>query len=357
MLPMSNAGYGIASRFCSSLAGKAETEMCEKIQSLLSSDTRCLGRMQLEQEIQERECQTLIFLLKDLEWTPGERKSGINNVKFCTQNTAHILSIEYDSDQELLNISVDGHQSTEKLSIFNFAGNLAGLLGISINEVYLKLAGIDSKVVMDLFRIEQNQEGLSILGNYVPRTRFDMKYPTDARWTEYHNRFSTVWPSVIKLPSHHERAVASAFENVALTLVLEKYLTARHTRHSMNVKEPLHEEVLDLGASLSPDLNIERSFGFFDVPLCYFDRIHLSWPWRGKDCWPITSGACRGFVGLIISAEMMADDTLNPFIDSRYRGCSSHFLEDALRLSNSAVLNYQWLKYDEKPHAGRFYCF
>ncbi|EFO2135603.1 hypothetical protein DPI70_25515, partial [Escherichia coli] len=57
--------------------------------------------------------------------------------------------------------------------------------------------------------------------------------------------------------------VASAFENVALPLVLEKYLTARHTRHSMNEKDPLHEEVLDLGASLSPDLNIERGFGFF----------------------------------------------------------------------------------------------
>ncbi|HHN6585616.1 TPA: hypothetical protein ACP61A_004761, partial [Escherichia coli] len=195
MLPISNAGYGIAYRFCSSLAGKTEAEMCKKIQSLLSSDPRCPGSIPLKLEIQKRECQTLIFLLKDLEWTPGERKTGIYNVKFCTQNTEHFLSIEYDSGQELLDICVDGHQSTEKLSIFNFAGNLAGLLGISINEVYLKLAGIDSKAVTDLFRIEQNQEGLTIFGKPVPRTRFDIKASTETLWTEYENRFSMVWPS------------------------------------------------------------------------------------------------------------------------------------------------------------------
>ena len=352
MLPISNAGYGIASRFCSSLAGKTGAEICKKIQSLLSSNVQCLEKMQLELEIQKIECQALIFLLKDLEWTPDVQKTGIYNEKLCTQNTEHFLSIEYDSGQELLDICVDGHQSTEKVSIFNFAGNLAGLLGISINEVYLKLAGLDSKAVIDLFRIEQNQEGLTIFKKTVPRTRFDIKASTEALWTEYKNSFSKVWPSVIELPSPYREEVASAFDNVALTFILEKYLTTRHIHHKMNEKVPLREEVLDLGASLSPTLNVKRGFGFFDVPLCYFDRVHLSWPWRGEDCWPITCGVCRDFAGLIVSAEMMADDRLNPFNGSEYFKSGQAWLEDMLGFQR--VLNYQWLKYDSEPHVGRF---
>ncbi|WP_261628310.1 hypothetical protein [Escherichia coli] len=299
--------------------------------------------MPLKLEIQKRECQTLIFLLKDLEWTPGERKTGIYNVKFCTQNTEHFLSIEYDSGQELLDICVDGHQSTEKLSIFNFAGNLAGLLGISINEVYLKLAGIDSKAVMDLFRIEQNQEGLTILGKPVPRTRFDIKASTETLWTEYENRFSMVWPSNgIRLSSPIGRIIASEFKNVAVTYILEKYLTARYINH-INLEVPLREEILDLGRSFSPTL--VNTFGYFDIPLCYFDRVHLSWPWCGEDCWPITQGTCRDFAGLIVSAEMMVHDELNPFDDRRhYYTCNKPYLEFTVRTPYS--FSFQWLKHD-----------
>ncbi|KAB3088172.1 hypothetical protein F9222_19920 [Escherichia coli] len=344
MLPISNAGYGIASRFCASLAlvGWAEAEMCDKIQSLLSSDTRRQGRMQLELEIQKRECQTLIFLLKDREWTPGERKTGIYNVRFCTQNTGHVLSIEYDSDQELLAICVDGHQSTEKLSIFNFASNLAGLLGISINEVYLKLAGLDSKAVIDLFRIEQNQEGLTIFKKTVPRTRFDIKASTDALWTEYQNRFSRVWPSDgIELPHSSGRMVASEFKNVAVTYILEKYLAARYSSH-IKSNVPLREEILDLGTSFSPTLR--NVFGYFDVPLCYFDRIHLSWPWRGEDCYPITQGTCRDFAGLIVSAEMMVHDDLNPFYGVKYYDTCKSYLEFIMR--TPYTFSFQWLQND-----------
>ena len=342
MLPISNAGYGIASRFCSSLAGKSETEMCEKIQSLLSSDTQSLGRIPLELEIQKRECQTLIFLLKDLKWTPGERKTGIYNVKFCTQNTEHFLSIEYDSGQELLDICVDGHQSTEKLSIFNFAGNLAGLLGISINEVYFKLAGIDNKDVIGLFKIGQNQGGLTIFKEPVPRTRFDIKSSTDALWTEYQNRFSKVWPSDgIELPHSSGRMVASEFKNVAVTYILEKYLAARYSSH-IKSNVPLREEILDLGRSFSPTL--VNTFGYFDIPLCYFDRVHLSWPWHGKNCYPITRGACRDFAGLIVSAEMMVHDELNPFDDRRNYDTCKPYLK--LTMKTPYAFSSQWLKND-----------
>ena len=316
--------------------------MCKKIQSLLSSDPRCLERIPLELEIQKRECQTLIFLLKDLEWTPGERKTGIYNVKFCTQNTKHVLSIEYDSDQELLDICVDGHQATEKLSIFNFAGNLAGLLGISINEVYLKLAGIDSKDVISLFKIGQNQEGLTIFKEPVPRTRFDIKASTDALWTEYQNRFSKVWPSDgIELPHSSGRMVASEFKNVAVTYILEKYLAARYSSH-IKSNVPLREEILDLGRSFSPTL--VNTFGYFDIPLCYFDRVHLSWPWHGKNCYPITRGACRDFAGLIVSAEMMVHDELNPFHGGRYYNTCKTYLEFIMR--TPYTFSFQWLKHD-----------
>ena len=346
MLPISNAGYGIASRFCASLAlaGWAEAEMCEKIQSLLSSDTRCPGKMPLELEIQKRECQTLIFLLKDLKWTPGERKTGIYNVKFCTQNTEHVLSIEYDSDQELLAICVDGHQSTEKLSIFNFAGNLAGLLGISINEVYLKLAGIDSKDVIGLFKIGHNQGGLTIFEEPVPRTRFDIKASTDALWTEYQNRFSKVWPSDgIWLSPPLGVIVASEFKNVAVTYILEKYLAARYRNHIEN-KTPLREEILDLGRSFSP--TIGNTFGYFDVPLSYFDKVHLSWPWCGENCYPISHGACRDFTGLIVSAEMMVHDELNPFYGVKYYDTCK--LNLAFAMTKAHTFSSQWLNHGRR---------
>lgn len=342
MLPISNAGYGIASRFCSSLAGKTEAEMCKKIQSFLSSDPRCPGRIPLELEIQKRECQTLIFLLKDLEWTPGVQKTGIYDVKFCTQNAEHFLSIEYDSNCELLTIRVDGCRSAEKLSIFNFARNLAGLLGISINEVYFKLAGINSKDVIGLFKIEQNQEGLTIFKEPVPRTRFDIKASTDALWTEYQNRFSKVWPSDgIKLSPPLGIIVASEFKNVAVTYILEKYLMARYASH-IESKVPLREEILDLGRSLSPTLG--NVFGYFDVPLCYFDRVHLSWPWCGKDCWPITRGACRDFAGLIVSAEMMVHDELNPFGDERNYSTCKPYLKFVMK--TPYAFSSQWFKND-----------
>lgn len=344
MLPISHAAGDIASRFCSSLAGRAEAgEVCEKIQSLLSADTQRPERMQLELEIQKRECQTLIFLLKDLEWTPGVQKTGIYGVKFCFQNTEHFLSIEYDSGHELLTICVDEHQSTEKLSIFNFASNLAGLLGISVNEVYFKLAGIESKNIISLFSVDQNQECLDIFGECVSRTRFDIKATAaaDALWTECQNRFSMVWPSDgIELSGRSERTVASEFKNVAVTYILERYLTARHTHHTRFMDEPLREEVLDLGTILSPTIDFKRSFVFFDIPLCYFDKIYLSWPWRGKDCWPVTWGVCRDFSGLIVSAEMMIHHELNPFDGSSYFQSCQTILR--LYMKTSGAFSHHW---------------
>lgn len=341
MLPISHAAGGIASRFCSSLVGRAEAGgVCEKIQSLLSADTQCPGRMQLELEIQKRECQTLIFLLKDLEWAPCVQKTGIYDVKFCTQNTEHSLSIEYDSNCELLTIQVDGYRSAEKLSIFNFARNLAGLLGISINEVYFKLAGIDSKNIISLFSVDQNQECLDIFGECVSRTRFDIKATAaaDALWTECQNRFSMVWPSDgIDLPSSFKRTVASEFKNVAVTYILERYLTARHDQF---IDKPLREEVLDLGMSLSPTLCFKRGFGFFDIPLCYFDKVYLSWPWRGEDCWPIAPGICRDFTGLIVSAEMMVHHELNPFYGNSYFCTSQTMLRAHMRMPG--VFSSRW---------------
>ncbi|EJP7814127.1 hypothetical protein NY904_004466 [Escherichia coli] len=321
MLPISNAktGDGIASRFDSSLVNWSEAEMCKQMQSLLSSNTQSLEIMPLEQEIQKRACQTLIYQLKDREWTLGAQKSGIYNVSFCFQNTEHLLSIEYNSGRELLTICVDEHQSTEKLSIFNFASNLAGLLEISINEVFFKLVGIDSKAVISLFRIEQNnQEGLVIFGKPVPRTRFDIKASTEALWTGYEDRFSNFFPYAdIQLPySIGGASVSAQFKNVAVTYILEKYLMSRHTRHLMNQKSPLHEEILDLGRCFFPS-EVNR-FGYFDVPLCYFDKVLLSWPWYGEDNWPYTYGACKDFTGLIVSAEMMVHQDLNPFYGGTY---------------------------------------
>lgn len=345
MLPISHAAGDIASRFCSSLASRAEAgEACEKIQSLLSADTQCPERMRLELEIQKRECQILIFLLKDLEWTPGVQKTGIYNVKFCTQNTEHFLSIEYDSNCELLTIRVDDCRSVEKLSIFNFAKNLAGLLGISINEVYFKLAGIDSKNIISLFGIDQNQECLDIFGERVSRTRFDIKATAaaDALWTECQDRFSRVWPSgniEALFSSGDPWLVASEFKNVAVTYILEKYLTARHLNHIQSQsKFPLREEVLDLGRSFSP--NLINGFGYFDVPLCYFDKVYLSWPWGGKDCWPVTWGVCRDFRGLFISAEMMIHDELNPFMDGSYL-CSCQTVLRAY-MKTASAFSYYW---------------
>lgn len=336
MLPISNAAYGIASKFCFSLAGKTEAEMCENIQSLLSSGTQCPRRMQLELEIQKRECQTLIFLLKDLSWTPGEQKSGIYNVAFCFQNTEHFLSIEYNSGRELLTIRVNEHQSTEKLSIFNFASNLAGLLDISVNEVYFRLAGINSKDIISLFSIDQNQECLDIFGKRVSRTCFGIKATAaaDALWTECQNRFSMVWPTdVIELSGPFKRKVASEFKNVVVTYLLERYLTSRYTTKSTD--EFLREEVLDLGMILSPTLDFKRGFGFFDIPLCYFDKVYLSWPWRGKDCWPITRGTCRDFAGWIVSAEMMVHHQSNPFDGSKYFCSSQTMLRMYMKLPNT----------------------
>ena len=343
MLPISHAAGDIASRFCSSLAGRAEAgEVCEKIQSLLSADTQCPERMRLELEIQKRECQTLIFLLKDLEWTPDVQKTGIYNVKFCTQNTEHFLSIEYDSGRELLTICVDKHQSTEKLSIFNFASNLAGLLGISVNEVYFKLAGIDSKNIISLFSVDQNQECLDIFGECVSRTRFDIKATAaaDALWTECQNRFSMVWPSgeiEVPFPSGWASLVASEFRNVAVTYILEKYLTARHLNHIQS-KLPLREEVLDLGRSFSPTLR--NRFGYFDVPLCYFDKVYLSWPWGGKDCKPVMVGRCRDFSGLFISAEMMIHQELNPFEGGAYFNSCQPVLRAYMK--TSSAFSHHW---------------
>ncbi|HAJ7145504.1 TPA: hypothetical protein HNO27_24600 [Escherichia coli] len=315
MLPISNAktGYGIASRFGSSLVNWSEAEMCKQMQSLLSSNTQSLEIMPLEQEIQKRACQTLIYLLKDREWTLGVQKSGIYNVKFCFQNTEHLLSIVYDSGCNLLTIRVDEHQSTEKLSIFNFASNLAGLLDISVNEVYFKLVGIDSKDVIDLFKIEyNNQEGLVIFGKSVPRTCFNIKASTEALWTAYEDRFSKFFPDIyIQLPhSIGGASVSSQFKNVAVTYLLERYLKARHTNHV------IHEEILDLGRIFSP--TIVNRFGYFDVPLRYFNNVLLSWPWSGKDCWPYTNGICKDFDGWITSAEMMVYDDLNPFDGGAY---------------------------------------
>lgn len=315
MLPISNAktGYGIASRFGSSLVNWSGAEMCKQMQSLLSSNTQSLEIMPLEQEIQKRACQTLIYLLKDREWTLGEQKSGIYDVKFCFQNTEHLLSIEYNSGHKLLTICVDKHQSTEKLSIFNFASNLAGLLEISINEVFFKLVGLDSKAVRNLFGIDQNnQEGLVIFGKPVPQTRFDIKVSTEALWTEYENRFSMFFPDDHIQLSHSigGASVSSRFKNVAVTYILEEYLKTRHTNHL------IYEEILDLGRIFSP--SIVNRFGYFDVPLRYFDKVLLSWPWRGEDCWPYAKGICKDFDGWIISAEMMVHDDLNPFDGGTY---------------------------------------
>ncbi|HHN6585681.1 TPA: hypothetical protein ACP61A_004850, partial [Escherichia coli] len=127
--------------------------------------------------------------------------------------------------------------------------------------------------------------------------------------------------------------------------ILEKYLTARHTHHFMNEKEPLREEVMDLGASFSPTL--VNVFGYFDVPLCYFDKVHLSWPWRGEDCWPVTLAVCKDFVGLIVSAEMMVHHELNPFYGGKYYDSCKSYLKNVMT-TPPCSFSSQWLKYGRR---------
>lgn len=309
-----NAAWDIASRFCSSLTGRTETIICENIQSLLSAESS--QRLQLE--IQDREYKTLVFLLKDQKWKPGEQKSGIYDVKFTFQNTEHRLSIEYNSGNELLNIYVDNCSVTKKLPIFCFVNKFAELMGISVNEMLFRMAGFEGKDVINLFRIDQNQEGLNIDGRYIPRTRFDIKVFTEPLWKEYSNRFGKVWisdidiiePSAVNGLSDHNirERCSSDFKNVAVTYILEKYLTAR------NMKGATDEEILDLGVIFSSEWAHDK-FGYFDIPLSYFDGVYLSWPWHGKHSWPMMWGICKDFCGHIVSVEMIVHDELNPYED------------------------------------------
>ncbi len=308
--------------------------MCEQIHLLLSSSQNKRGTL----KIQIREC--LTSLLKDLEWIPGMRKSGFRDVKVRFQNAEHLLSMNYDTNNELLIVGVDSYLSAKKISMFDFSGNLARLLSVSINEVYLKLAGLNIKTVINLFGIEQNQEGETVFGKYVPRTRFYIKYPTDELWKEYNDRFNMVWSSNIWLTSPYKGKVASEFKNVALTFILEKYLTARSMEGSFC------EEILDLGGTISFTgcFAFGNCFSFFDVPFSYFDKVHLSWPWHGEDNWPITWGVCRDFTGVIVSAEIMEHNELNPFYDNRYYSTSSVALKHLV--AQPLAFSHQWLKRD-----------